>query len=654
MPNKLGPQDSDIKIKFGGGIHSRASEEDIDTRECTDGENFALDLQNRDWKPRLPFDLIGKVPNGGEIRGFASLIKSDGSISFLVQAEDTVYEWDGDLFNSVGSCAATAQLRGRISHNWQLDDKVIITDLNLQQPVMEWDGTTLQNVTFTGTSGADVIVNGAFAADTDWTKGTGWTISGGTGNCDGTQVSVSTLSQTVDPLTVGVRYGVSFTISDYEAGTIRPQAGATNGTSVGANGLYYEEIVCTTSTGFAMEADASFVGKIDDVVAEPIPDWNGEFRSKYCVIQNERAIFGNVYDNGTNFPHMIVGSRTSYYNQITVSNRPSSALSVADPFFLLQPDLRTINGMAQAFGIVASSSLQGSMFKITGNNAQDFDLKELHRDSGASGTESVTYVGNDVLYGRQGRIESLSGTDRFGDVETDDVSNDIYDEIQNYDDWTIVYNGRTQQIYCYPEGQNLIWTLNKSLVGAVQGEDNLPLSPWTKYTTNHQSNFNITAMMNAYCPCDGLEYVYFGDELGNVYRMEGTQGGGDGGINDLEVKRLSKMFAMPIDAEAFRIRGWVTSIKKQDIAIKLKFLFQGYHIYDEDITVIIEADELQPYYNGLTYYGGPYYYGSISERFSREKFGISGKSNQFQVEATIETKKFFKISEIGLRFEVST
>ena len=41
----------------------------------------------------------------------------------------------------------------------------------------------------------DVVINGDFATDTDWTKGTGWTISGGTANCDGTQVANSLLYQ---------------------------------------------------------------------------------------------------------------------------------------------------------------------------------------------------------------------------------------------------------------------------------------------------------------------------------------------------------------------------------------------------------------------------------------------------------------------------
>jgi len=652
MPTKLGPKDDALVIKFGGGIHSRASEEDIDPRECANGQNFELDLQNRNWKPRKPIDLIGTVPNGGEIRGFVSLLKSDGTVSMLVQAEDVVYEWDGDSFQSVGSCAATAQLRGRISHNWLLDDKVIITDLNLQEPVSEWDGTTFQNTTFTGAAGDTVAVNGGFATDTDWTKGTGWTIASGKASCDGSQTDVSDLYQSV--LVADTRYAISFTVSNYSQGKIRPQAGATNGTYVTSNGSYYEVLVCTTTAVFSMEADADFIGSIDDVVIQPIPDWNGELRAKYCEIQNERAIYGNIYDNGTTFPHMMVGSRTSYYNQISVSDRPSSALGNNDPFFLLTPDLRPINGMAQAYNVMAISSFKGSMFKLTGSNATDFDIDQLYRDSGASGVESVTYVGNDIMYGRQGRMESLSGTDRYGDVETDDLSNDIFDLIEDYDNWTNVYNARTQRIYCFPSGENEVWVLNKSLVGAIQGEDNLPLSPWTKYKTSHEMKFNITAMMNAYDPSDSLEYVYFGDANGNVYKMEGTTSGGDGGSATIKVERLSKLFTMPLDAEAFEIHGWVGSRKKETVIVNLRFEYQGYQIYNETTTVSLTPDQARIYYGGNNYYGGTFYYGTIQERFSRDKFGIAGSSNQFQIRATIESQNDFTISEIGLRFEVAS
>ena len=109
-----------VVLKFGGGVHSRASEEDIDLRECSTGENFDLDLQNFHLRRRKAFSTLGQVPNGSEIRGFASLKDSSGNISMLVQAGDTVYEWDGTDFTSRGTVAATAKLRGRISQNWLL------------------------------------------------------------------------------------------------------------------------------------------------------------------------------------------------------------------------------------------------------------------------------------------------------------------------------------------------------------------------------------------------------------------------------------------------------------------------------------------------------------------------------------------------------
>jgi len=43
--------------------------------------------------------------------------------------------------------------------------------------------------------GAELVTNGRFDTDSDWTKGTGWTISGGQASLDGTQVSFSGLAQ---------------------------------------------------------------------------------------------------------------------------------------------------------------------------------------------------------------------------------------------------------------------------------------------------------------------------------------------------------------------------------------------------------------------------------------------------------------------------
>jgi len=45
------------------------------------------------------------------------------------------------------------------------------------------------------TLGSELITNGNFASDTDWTKAAGWSIAGGVASCDGTQASFTSLIQ---------------------------------------------------------------------------------------------------------------------------------------------------------------------------------------------------------------------------------------------------------------------------------------------------------------------------------------------------------------------------------------------------------------------------------------------------------------------------
>src|ERR1041385_9464715 len=156
MVAKVGPKDLDVKLKFGGGLHTRASADEIDPREASDGQNFLLDLENRELRPRPPFDLIGTLPNAGSVLGGGSLLKADGTVSTLFQGAGKIYEWDGVTgFTEVGTCSSSSKLRGHWrSHNWTLADKVLFSDLTLNTVVKEWDGTTFQSVAFTDQSGA--------------------------------------------------------------------------------------------------------------------------------------------------------------------------------------------------------------------------------------------------------------------------------------------------------------------------------------------------------------------------------------------------------------------------------------------------------------------------------------------------------------------
>lgn len=142
------PEAQPIVLTFRGGIRSRGREMDIAIDECTTGENFDLELDNRSLIKRRAFEKVATTPNAREIRGFAQLIKKSGAITTLVQSGDTVYSWDGATsFTSVGTVQATAKLRGPREHNFTLDDIVVITDLNLVEKVKQWDGTTFGDFT---------------------------------------------------------------------------------------------------------------------------------------------------------------------------------------------------------------------------------------------------------------------------------------------------------------------------------------------------------------------------------------------------------------------------------------------------------------------------------------------------------------------------
>ncbi len=161
MTKRFKEEDAKI-LGYGAGINSRASEGQIDPLECSSGENFVIDPGNSEFRPRPPIDLVSTTPNGAEIRGFVTLKKTDNTVTMLVQSGTNVYKWDGATYSLVGTVSGSAKLRGPREANWALDDKVIISDINLSENLHEWDGTTFQQITFLQSDGSSVF--GAFRA----------------------------------------------------------------------------------------------------------------------------------------------------------------------------------------------------------------------------------------------------------------------------------------------------------------------------------------------------------------------------------------------------------------------------------------------------------------------------------------------------------
>jgi hypothetical protein len=398
-------------------------------------------------------------------------------------------------------------------------------------------------------------------------------------------------------------------------------------------------------------------------LAEPISTWDGStfqnetflqsdgstafgaFRCKYIVVENERAFFGNIHDNGSTFPHLLVGSQRGDYLVVDTATRPSTSASAEDPFFLPMPQLKPINGMAYSFGVLAISQEFGAFEKLTGSDAQDYALDKLHRGSGARGDEAMVAIPNDILFGALGRIDSLQSTDKFGDVELDDVSFKIADDIASVKDWTLEYNERLKRVYCIPDGGNEI---HVCFIDFIRSQ----LSPWSKYTTQNVFSFQPTATMSCFDPSDGLEYVFMGDSTGNVYRLEGASGGGDAGGTSIQSFRDSVLNVGMLDGKTFGAKGWVQFRKQAGADVDLRFLFAGENVYDKQITVTLPAVVFSPVYNGSAYYGGNEYYGAKNEnRLVRSTFGVAHFANQWQVRTSLETVNDFDLTEIGIRYD---
>lgn len=112
--------------------------------------------------------------------------------------------------------------------------------------------------------GANLALNPGFDADTNWTKGTGWTIAGGVASHAG---GSSNIQQTV--LTAGNWYRADWTLLNRTLGSFFGKAGTTAAFGRTANGTYVDTHFNTASAG-GVTAGGSSTGDVDNVTLKLI------------------------------------------------------------------------------------------------------------------------------------------------------------------------------------------------------------------------------------------------------------------------------------------------------------------------------------------------------------------------------------------------
>ena len=142
--------------------------------------------------------------------------------------------------------------------------------------------------------GPELVTNGDFATDSDWDKGNGTTISGGKANLDGSlSGSFQDPLRQFSVLTVGKKYKITFTISDYVSGAV--VVFGDGSTEVSANGTYTQHITATITNLSFQNRATPITCSIDNVSV--VEDLSGDFtfsRGSAATRVNAQGLVENV------------------------------------------------------------------------------------------------------------------------------------------------------------------------------------------------------------------------------------------------------------------------------------------------------------------------------------------------------------------------
>ena len=118
--------------------------------------------------------------------------------------------------------------------------------------------------------GAEEVTNGGFDTDTDWTKGTGWTIGSGVASCDGSQASPTNLYQT-DVVTEGVWYQVTLDVTTTSGAWSLYIGNGHQTSSQTGSGSFSFVVRAVGDTRFIVNGSSTFIGSIDNISVRELP-----------------------------------------------------------------------------------------------------------------------------------------------------------------------------------------------------------------------------------------------------------------------------------------------------------------------------------------------------------------------------------------------
>ena len=386
--------------------------------------------------------------------------------------------------------------------------------------------------------------------------------------------------------------------------------------------------------------------------------------AKYGVVYAGRVWLFNV-TTSTDTPHLMVASafeNPQSYDTTTRRGGPTTDgggtfTTGQEAFYMLSPDLRPINGAMVFYDQLIISTQGGRLFKLTGTTAATFKWVDYYAGSAAIGSESMADIGNDVIYMKKGGgIDRLSTTQTSGDVSADDMSRWIPTTTKDLTSSITVYDQTNQKVLFFVANKVLV--MFKDLIGAE-------LSPWSVYTTAQTFAFNTNAAKYMKMPGTQTYTVYFGDDVGRIFDLNGT-GAGDAGSSNIAVLRKTRFVSSGEGADKSgngalnfmkRILKGLVTYRRISATADLTVSFDWGDEYNISSSVITlkgsPTGSSGKYYSGSgAYYNGDDYYsegGAFAQKISSQSFSPTGKGPGCFISCSLDTTTDFQVDYIDLR-----
>ena len=348
--------------------------------------------------------------------------------------------------------------------------------------------------------GSELVTNGDFATDSNWTKGTGWTISGGTANFNGgSGFSLYAGQNYVN----GKTYKISYDVLNYVSGGVRisfdgqvSQTISSNST----NNTFYHTYNGGNTNIFIQSVGASQFS-IDNVSVKQVDP-------------NDRWTLGTGWSFGDN---KIIGTNVAGYTSISqsaaISNSNGKTFKVKF----------TISDYSSGQVALYISGFLNNSFFISANGSYDYNITV---SSGTSG--NVEFLGNNNF---TGAISNVSVVEVQGDRPR--LSYDITNGVVEDKPHLLLEPSATNFATFSEDFSQSVWLKTRATIttNQITSPDGTLSASFQAETTDNNSHFvffNYTTSVASYTFSVFVKYK-------NRQYVQFTKGGGASGYANFDI-----------------------------------------------------------------------------------------------------------------------